>query len=129
MFRLETLGGLVLRDGEGRALPLQRKRLALLARLSSAGDRGLTREKLGGSLWGEVAQDRARHALEQALYSLRRQLAAETFVGSDPLLLNPEVISSDARDFERAIAAGTFEEARKLYRGPFLDGVFIDDAE
>ena len=129
MFRLETFGGLALRDAGGMALPLQRKRLALLARLASAGDRGLTRDKLGGSLWGERTQSRARHGLEQSLYSIRRELHPEIVAGTDPLRINGDLLTCDAPEFDRAIAAGDFQRAHELYRGPFLDGVFIDDAE
>ena len=128
MFRLETLGGLALTDGPAGAVTTQRRRLALLALLAVAGERGLTRDKLLAYLWPESPSDNARHALEQLLYELRRQLGDSALLGPDPLRLNPETITSDVAQFRRAIASGAPAEAFELYRGPFLDGFYLSDA-
>ncbi len=128
MFRLGTFGGLVLTDAGGVPVIPQRRRLALLALLAVAGDRGLTRDKLLGYLWSESSSDNARHALEQLLYSMRRQLPAELFLGTDPLRLNPALVEADVVAFARAIAAGDAGRAAVLYRGPFLDGFYLAGA-
>src|SRR6185437_9571969 len=44
------------------------------------------------------------------------------------LWLNPASVSSDAAEFERALAAGELERAVGLYAGPFLDGFFLHGA-
>jgi DNA-binding SARP family transcriptional activator/TolB-like protein len=131
VLRLTTFGGLSLsRDG----VPLtgaaaQRSRLALLALLASAGPGGISRDKVLLYLWPESDSERARHALKQAVYALRRDLGDdETIVGTSSLSLNPSLVDSDLREFETAIAKGDCATAAALYAGPFLDGVYLKDA-
>ena len=126
--RLETFGGLALVDGAGAAAATQHRRLALLALLAAAGERGLTRDKLLAYLWPERPAPNARHALEQLLYSLRRQVDAALFLGTDPLHLNPGIITSDLAAFEEAFERGAGAAAVAQYRGPFLDGFYLGDA-
>jgi DNA-binding SARP family transcriptional activator len=128
MFRLETFGGLALVDGAGAVVGAQHRRLALLAVLAAAGPRGVTRDKAVAYLWPESPAENARHALEQLLYALRRQIDAALFVGTDPLRLNPRVIASDLTEFEAALERGDPSGAVALYRGPFLDGFYLGDA-
>ena len=90
MLRLETFGGLRLIDAAGGQVPTARRRLALLALLAAAGERGLTRDKVVGYLWPESPGENAKHALEQQLYSLRRQSGDDAVLGPDPLCLNPD---------------------------------------
>jgi DNA-binding SARP family transcriptional activator len=128
MFRLEVFGGLVLVDEAGTEVATQPRRLALLALLAAAGARGLTRAKLQTYLWPESPTDGARHALEQLLYYLRRQVDSKLFLGPDPLRLNPQVITSDLGEFGQALASGALAEAAELFRGPLLDGFDLSDA-
>jgi serine/threonine-protein kinase len=128
MLRLATFGGLTFSGATGAPLVTQRRRLGLLVLLAATGDRGITRDKLVAWLWPESATANARHALQQLVYSLRRQVTDELFLGTDLLRLNPQVMTSDLWQFERALAAGALEEAVSLYAGPFLDGFFLDDA-
>jgi eukaryotic-like serine/threonine-protein kinase len=115
-------------DGAGAAVATQHRRLALLALLAAAGERGLTRDKLLAYLWPESPAENARHALEQLLYALRRQVHEALFLGTDPLHLNPRVITSDLAAFEEACARGAVTDAVALYRGPFLDGFYLRGA-
>ena len=128
MLRLATFGGLSLADPSGHPLVTQRLRLALLALLATAGEQGVRRDKLLACLWPESSTDKARHALQQLLYSLRRQIDEQVFLGNDQLRLNPALMSSDLSDFEQALAAGAHDVAIRLYRGPFLDGFFLDES-
>jgi DNA-binding SARP family transcriptional activator len=128
MFRLETLGSLVLTDGPAAVVSTPRRRLALLALLAVGAERGLTRDKLIAYLWPESAGENARHALEQLVYGLRRQLGDTSLLGPDPLRLNPGIITTDVTAFGQAIARGEPADAVALYRGPFLDGFFLNDA-
>lgn len=128
MLRLKTLGGAVVeRDGAALAGAAgHRKSLALLGLLARSEDRGLSRDKIVAYLWPETDGDRAGHRLTQVLYALRRDLQAEAlFLGGTDLRLNPEVMSSDTRDFSAARRAGDLELAISLYDGPFLDGFFL----
>jgi serine/threonine-protein kinase len=127
MFRLEMLGGLTL-TVDGRHLAPPRRQLAVLAMLAAAGDRGTTRDKVIACLWPESAPDNARHALEQLLYSLRRQLPAVLAPGADPLRLDAAAISTDLADFSARLTSGDFAGAASVYRGPFLDGFFLSGA-
>ena len=128
MLRLETFGGLTLTDAAGQSAVPQRRRLGLLALLAAAGERGISRDRVVACLWPESAADSARHALEQLLYEMRRQLPDAVVPGSDPLRLDPAVVSSDVAEFTGRLAAGDPAGAVALYRGPFLDGFFLSGA-
>ncbi len=131
MLTLLTFGGLSLVD-EGvpvSGAASQRSRLALLAILAVAGAAGVSRDKLLALLWPESEDERARHALKQAVYALRRDLGTENaIVGTATLSLDAAVVSSDVREFEDALARGDDTAAVALYNGPFLDGVFVKAA-
>ena len=131
MLRLRTLGGLSLESDRGALAGAagQRRRLALLAVLATGRDRGITRDKLVGLLWPEVDDARARSALSQALYTLKRDSATpDLVVGQEQLVLNPRAVVCDLLDFEDALTRGDMVLAAGLYRGPFLDGVHLEDA-
>src|SRR5215831_9540843 len=128
VFRLRTFGGLSLADGGPSDIAIQRRRLAMLALLASAADRGLTRDKLTAYLWPESSSDDARHSLEQLLYSLRRQLGTHVFVGTDPLHLNTAIVSSDIAAFDDALSREADDEVVAAYHGPFLDGFYLKGA-
>ncbi len=107
----------------------QRRTLALLAMLATAGKLGMSRDKLAALLWPEADTERARHSLTQAFYSAKRALSCEgLFVESADVRLNSGEISSDVSDLEEALEAGKLETAVALYRGPFLDGFFLAGA-
>ncbi|MEP6991675.1 MAG: FlgO family outer membrane protein [bacterium] len=131
MLTLLTFGGLSLVD-EGvpvSGAASQRSRLALLAVLAVAGAAGVSRDKLLALLWPESEDERARHALKQAVYALRRDLGTENaIVGTATLSLDAAVVSSDVREFEDALARGDDAASVALYNGPFLDGVFVKAA-
>ena len=131
MLRLRTLGTVLLEreDGPVAGPAAQRRRLAMLALLAIAGDLGTSRDRLIAYLWPE-RDERARHLLNQTLYALRRELGADDlFLGTDPLRLNPDAISSDVAEFTRALEAGELERAVELHAGPFLDGFHLGGSE
>jgi DNA-binding SARP family transcriptional activator len=132
LFRLRLLGApcVVAPDEQvlsGRAT--QRHRLGLLALLALAPDPGIHRDKVMAYLWPERDEHSARNLLKQAIYVVRSTLGADAITGSsDRIRLNPDRVSVDVRDFDRAIARGDHASALALYRGPFLDGFFLSDA-
>ena len=131
MLLLRTFGGLSLENG-GRPIvgaAGQRRRLALLAVLAVADERGVSRDRLCALFWPESDAERARGALNQALYAVRRDVRElELTIGTGELRLNPDVITSDVIDFERALSRGECAAAVAVHAGPFLDGIHIRDA-
>ncbi|HJU76001.1 MAG TPA: BTAD domain-containing putative transcriptional regulator [Gemmatimonadaceae bacterium] len=131
-YRLVTFGTLALQGPDG--VPVlgthghHRKRLALLAVLAAAGDRGKTRDQLLLLFWPEATQSRARHSLEQLLYALRGSIDDAVFAGANPVRLNPAVVATDVGQFAAAIEKGDLETAVASYQGGFLDGFYADDA-
>ena len=126
--RLRMFGGLALVDASGSATIHQRLRLGLLAVLALAGEHGLSRDRIRLLFWPESADENARHGLDQLLYTLRQQVGEDLFLGTDPVRLNPAIVSNDVHCFEAALAREDFAEAVALYAGPFADGFYIRDA-
>ena len=128
MLYLRTFGGLwVERDGARAAgSAAQPGRLAVLAVLAVSGERGISRQKLYSILWPESDHARARAALNQALYTLRRDLQVDALtIGGADLRLDATTINSDVADFERSRSLAALERAAEIYQGPFLDGVHL----
>jgi DNA-binding SARP family transcriptional activator len=124
------LGTLDLRtDTDGASLKLllrQPKRLGLLVYLRLRAPLGpVRRDTLLGLFWPDLPQDRARRALSQALYVLRRSLGNGLVDagGQELVAVDPSGIWCDASRFEEALAAGDLEEALSLYRGDLLEGL------
>ena len=131
MLQLTVFGGLTLglEDGLVSGAMTQRRRLALLALLAVARQRGLSRDKIMAFLWAESDTARARHALNQLLHIQRKLLAGrELFLGGKTLRLSPTAIRTDVGEFEDALDRGDLEAAAAVYGGPFLDGFFLKDA-
>lgn len=133
-FRLFTLGTLELKGGtqtDLSALVSQPKRAALLVYLALARPRGMQRrDTLLALLWPESDQAKARHALSQLAYQLRRTLGGDVLTsrGDEVLGIDTDQLWCDAAAFESAIAADRPEEALELYRGDFLAGFHVPDA-
>ncbi len=127
-YRLEAFGKLALTGGATGSLSHQRRRLALLALLAAAGERGLSRDQIIGYLWSEGTGESGRHSLEQLLHALRRALGQSLFSGTNPLSLNSEAMASDVSEFNLASASGAFADAVALYNGPFMEGFYLEEA-
>lgn len=130
--RLRTLGGLsVSREGtplSGAAT--QPRRLAVLALVARAGDRGITREAVIARLWPDTPEESARRSLAQSLHALRRDLDEDgLFLGVQDLRLNRDACAADVLEFEAALAEGDYDRAVACYEGPFLHGFRLPGAE
>lgn len=130
MNRLLSFGRLALVDPDGGVVEAVRGRnLALLALLARAGSPGLTREKIAAYLWPESSASRARHSLDQALYTIRRALHTDPFVtGASTLALRDTVIGSDVAQFVEALERAEPDRAVEHYGGDFLDGFHLSGA-
>ena len=129
--RLRTFGALsIASEGEVNAdLALQRRQLALLAVLAAAGGAGVTRDQLLGLFWAEKDPERARHALDQSLYAIRRAIGKEAVsAGPASLVLDGAIVPSDVAEFLRAMEREDLETAVASYGGAFLEGVYVNDA-
>ncbi len=106
-------------DREIHELPAQRLRCAVLVYLLM--ERDVSRETLLGLFWPDRTPQRARHALSQTLYELRRSLGEEWLVLSgDRVRVQAGQVEVDAFLFEECAAADP-EGALQLYRGAFLE--------
>jgi hypothetical protein len=131
VLRLTTFGGVRLTQGREdlTGAATQPRRLAILARLAVAGDRGVSRDKLLALLWPESEMDRARHVLNQLLYAQRQLFDEDSlFLGKKLLRLNPTLIWTDVAAFEVALSEQRVEDALGYHHGPFLDGFFLGNA-
>jgi DNA-binding SARP family transcriptional activator len=125
-YRLTLLGGFRLDDEDGREIAVaSRKAQGMLAVLAIHSPAAVTRERIAGLLWGELAEERARHSLRQALTALRRE-APIVDASAETLCLNGRVCTADVTEFV-ALAASTdsaeLEHALALHAGTFLDGL------
>lgn len=102
--------------------------MGLLATLAAAGDRGWSRDQLLVFFWPDSTQSRARHSLDQLLYALKGSIDETLFASANPVRINTAVVSSDVGAFTAALERGDFAEAVNQYRGPFLDGFYLEDA-
>lgn len=124
----------------GAKVDLSRKKeRALLFYLGMAG-RMVARNVLAELLWGGLPEEKALRGLSNAVYRINRSIspaATTLLVGSrDSVGINPQFpVFIDA--FALAVMAGTgreknpagLEEVISLYRGDFLEGFFIRNAD
>src|SRR5688572_15457370 len=129
MLRLLTFGGLALERVDGSPPPRVRpQRLAILAIIAAAGERGVSRERLCGLLWADADEARARHALRQALYALGNEVDVD-LIETDPMLrLDRTLLSADVADFHAALSAKDLTGAANLATGSFLQGFYLPSA-
>jgi DNA-binding SARP family transcriptional activator len=133
MLQIRLFGGFdVTLTPDGAVRRLGPKPQALLAVLAMARGQPVPRSRLAGLLWGERDETLARHSLCQALTTLRAALgptALDILIASpEGLRLLRERFELDVEDFEKSVRAGgrdRLEDAFRLYRGDFLDGLEI----
>lgn len=128
MFHLRILGGAAVLGSDGALTGAagRRRALALLALVASAGEEGISRDRVLALLWPELDSDRARNNLKQLVFSLRRALAPDVIAAtSGALRLDPNAITVDLWAYEKAIAEGALENAVARYGGAFLDGFSV----
>src|SRR5712671_558025 len=134
--RLELLGDLLIRSGDGALVTIgAKKSQALLAYLAMKPAQHVSREKLAGLLWSSTGPDQARQSLRQTLSTVRKELAQiapgqKILIKEGDLLSLDRSVSCDVAELESLVGVGTEEalkEAIELYRGDFLDGFTINE--
>ena len=134
MIRFRILGGLDLRDHDGRdlrAILAQPRRLGLLAYIAVAGRHGFVRrDQTLAVFWPEHDAEHARAALNRAIYYLRHSLGDGVLIsrGADEIALSADHLWCDAIALEDAVQQGRHEAALDLYRGEPLVGFFVSNA-
>lgn len=119
-FALRTLGVVGLYSAESAEPVLgPGKPLALLAYLALAPGRRASRETLIDLLWADLDPERARRALRQTLYHLRRLIGDSTLAGTEELSLS-DAIATDRDAFLAALERDDVEGAVAAYGGEFL---------
>lgn len=129
--RLHTFGGLwlALDDGAPATGLSQPRRLTLLAIVAAGGTQGMSRDRVLATLWPDSDTERARHALAQLVYSLRRSSGGQPLlVGDNQLRLDASSLSSDCGDLLAAAHSGDHARVVETYRGPFLDGFHLTES-
>lgn len=134
MLRIRTLGAIEVTalEAEGpAAASLQPKHLALLVYLAVQARSGLQRrDRLTATFWPELDAAHARAALRKALHHIRACVGPGVLLTvGDDVRIDPAQCWCDAREMRDLAATGALEESVALFRGEFLDGFHIADAQ
>ncbi len=139
MLQLHTFGGLrIERDGQALQLSTHKAR-ALLAYLIVFRQCSHPRSVVAGTLWPDLAEDKARRHLSDTLWRVRSVLGDCVVADEECVCLNlSQPCWLDVQEFEDGLQAARSESqiavslasrlaaCTELYRGPFLDGLYDD---
>jgi DNA-binding SARP family transcriptional activator len=126
------LFGPVIAQMAGKRVPGFRshKTIALLSYLIVE-NRAFARDFLTALLWPDVPLAHARGHLRRALYDLTHKLPGRIILESNTVAFNSNYLfDADVYQFDQLILSGnsgSLEEAAKLCRGDFLEGITIND--
>ncbi|MEE4294229.1 MAG: BTAD domain-containing putative transcriptional regulator [Xanthomonadales bacterium] len=109
---------------------VRRHPLALLAILAVAPDQAITRPRAIGLLWPDANEATGRNRLSSTVYPLRKLLGNDVLTATaDTLRLEPAGLDCDIWRFRDLLESGDAASALRWYRGPFLDGFYLENAE
>src|SRR5262245_29148885 len=103
MIRVEALGGLRILVGDQESATLAKQRLKSGLLVFLAVERSVMRETLITTFWPEREPDKARHALSQNIYELRKMLGEEWLLVSGDRLTVADSVRCDAVEFVDAV--------------------------
>ncbi len=130
-FEFRCLGSVSLHSADGRKLAFRtRKQMALFTFLLRRQGQPHSRDGLIDLLWSEDDVSRARHSLSQSVSLLNKMLGCEaiTAPSKDEMVLREGLVWSDVTEFERCAAQHRQRDARTLWRGNLLEGLWIHHA-
>ena len=136
--KLRLLGDFELLAPSGTQIRGLSAKLALvLACLALSPSTAIRRDKLIRLLWRDRAETQARASLRQALWAIRKAFddagaASPLVIDGDLVALDADLIEVDVRLLEALVTDGSFESltrAVSLYRGEFLEGFAVHDAD
>jgi LuxR family transcriptional regulator, maltose regulon positive regulatory protein len=139
---IRVLGGIAVRRAGAvhHSGPIHRRSVALLGALVATGEEGAAQERIEEMLWPDSDGDAAHHALETALYRLRRVLGAHDVIvqREGRIAIDAGRCFVDAWALDRRLSRGLAllggargeggelariaAHVRSLHRGPFLAG-------
>ncbi len=135
VLEFRVLGRAELRDGDRGQLDsilAQPKRLAILTYLCLAGRGGFVRrDELVALFWPDSDPERARAALNQSLYVLRRALGREVIPGrgAEEVGVAGTELACDAARFLDRLDEGDLSGALDIYAGDLLPALYLDSPE
>ncbi len=144
---VRLLGRFEVRVGERLVGGFESRKVRALFAYLALGDDQLepNRARVAALLWPDQPEAVGRRNLRQALYNIRQTLTGAGLLqgavvseGSGRLALNPDIdLAVDVLDFERLMARGlngggapgaeALARALSIYRGEFLDGLYLED--
>lgn len=111
---------------QGRELGwLSTKWVSAAVLLYLAIERRCSRDSLQAVFWPDADAATAGHRLNQALYTLRRELGNDAVLSSGAQVIASSSVSCDAGELEQLIESRRWGEAVLLYTSPFLAGVHL----
>jgi len=125
------LGPVSLLGPAGRPLSFRtRKQLALFTLFVRRPGQAQSRDGLIELLWSEDDAARSRHSLSQAVSLINKTLGCEAIVSTtkDEMALRDGLVWADVVEFERCVAQRRHQDARALWRGHLLEGVWVRQA-
>lgn len=140
MLKFRLFGPLTVeQDGKRLPLPASAQARDLLAYLALFHTRQHSRSALAGTFWPDQAEERARHALSQALWHIRRFFPDLVTAEAETVGFAPQAaLWVDAEAFEQGVeralhaaprdeaARHEMESALELYRADFLESDYHD---
>ena len=130
-FEYRCLGPVSLHGAGGRKLSFRtRKQMALFTFLIRRQGQPEPRDRLIELLWSEDPVSRARHSLSQTASLINKMLGCEAIEipAKDELLLREGLVWADVAEFEHCAAQHRQRDARALWRGNLLEGIWIHNA-
>jgi DNA-binding SARP family transcriptional activator/tetratricopeptide (TPR) repeat protein len=107
-----------------------RKQLALFTLLVRRPGQPQSRDRLIDLLWSADGVGKARHSLSQSASLINKNLHCEAIVATskDEVVLGDGLIWADVAEFERCAAQRRQRDARALWRGNLLEGIWFTGA-
>lgn len=134
MLKLQLFGGFKLSTDGGQDIPVRLyKDRALLAYLALNSGKPFPRSFLAGFLWGDQAEDKARHSLSQSLSSICDSLGQSSSAmqrSRKEVLIKSESISVDLAEFFNLAADQSIDNclnAIELYQEGLLSEVDVSE--
>jgi len=130
-YQYRCLGPVTLHGPGGDRVAFRtRKQLALFTLLVRRPGQPQSRDGVMDLLWSEDHVGRARHSLSQSVSLVNKSLRCEAIVSrsKDEMVLQDGLVWADVAEFERCAAQRRQRDARALWRGNLLEGVWFRHA-